>query len=236
MLMTRIDDGDDDDDTDRLYFYAAIHRLVEGKSRSRRIIHRVQPSKYIVTLDRDQEVIISNLSAVLFIITVIKIITKRTSHRGQGSRCQETCRVDSVIFWNWNFLNLNNDLTSYYDCDGGCSDNCNENDLGTLRNILIMSSMTMMLIMMIFFDSDYFKDLVTTPSLLHSSDRSVNVFGINLRNTTWLLIFKIMKSFDVTEICTLGNWKFGRKMKSVTSKMKVFGGSRNLLIRKLVNL
>ena len=60
---------DDDDDDNRLYFYAAVHRLVERKSRSRRIIHRVQPSKYVVTLDRDQEVIISNLSDVIFIIT-----------------------------------------------------------------------------------------------------------------------------------------------------------------------
>ena len=34
------------------------------------------------------------------------------------------------------------------------------------------------------FGIDCFKDLVTIPSLLHSSDRSVNVFGINLRNTT----------------------------------------------------
>ena len=42
---------------------------------------------------------------------------------------------------------LNNDLTSYIDCDGGDGDNCNENDHGTLRNILIISSMTMMLIM-----------------------------------------------------------------------------------------
>ena len=81
---------DDDDDDNRLYFYAAVHRLVERKSRSRRIIHRVQPSKNVVTLDRDQEVIISNLSSVIFIITVNKIITTRTSHRGQGSRCQET--------------------------------------------------------------------------------------------------------------------------------------------------
>ena len=45
---------------------------------------------------------------------------------------------------------LNNDLTSYIDCDGGDGDNCNENDHGTLRNILIISSMTMMLIMMTF--------------------------------------------------------------------------------------
>ena len=42
---------------------------------------------------------------------------------------------------------LNNDLTSNIDCDGGDGDNCNENDHGTLRNILIISSMTMMLIM-----------------------------------------------------------------------------------------
>ena len=27
---------------------------------------------------------------------------------------------------------LNNDLTSYIDCDGGDGDNCNENDHGTL--------------------------------------------------------------------------------------------------------
>ena len=39
---------------------------------------------------------------------IIKVITTCTSHREQGSRCQETWwrRVDSAIFWNWNFLNL----------------------------------------------------------------------------------------------------------------------------------
>ena len=59
--------------------------------------------------------------------------------------------------WLCNLLKLklsqstfNNDLTSYHDCDGGDGDNCNENDHGTLRNILIMSSMMMMLIMMTF--------------------------------------------------------------------------------------
>ena len=59
--------------------------------------------------------------------------------------------------WFCNLLKLklsqstfNNDLTSYIDCDGGDGDNCNENDHGTLRNILIISSMTMMLIIMIF--------------------------------------------------------------------------------------
>ena len=46
---------------------------------------------------------------------------------------------------------VNNDLTSYIDCDGGDGDNCNENDLGTLKNILIISSMTMMLIMIMIY-------------------------------------------------------------------------------------
>ena len=86
-----------------------------------------------------------------FTLNIInKIITTCTSHREQGSRCQETWwrRVGSAIFWNWNFLNLLLTMTwPAIDCNGGDGDNCNENDHGTLRNILIISSMTMMLIM-----------------------------------------------------------------------------------------